>query len=43
MKKKIFSYIVVSVLLIIGIYLYIGHHKTYETKVTDTPPCHTNK
>lgn len=43
MKKKIFSYAVVSVLLIMGIYLYIDHSKTNETKATSTPPCHINK
>ncbi|CAG9614111.1 hypothetical protein BACCIP111899_03338 [Bacillus rhizoplanae] len=43
MKKKIFSYAVVSILLIMGIYLYIGHDKMHETKVTSMPPCHINK
>lgn len=42
MKKKIFSYAVVSILLIMCICLYIDHNKTNETKATSTP-CHINK
>ncbi len=43
MKKKIFLYTVMSALLILGVYLYIDHNKTQETKAISTPPCHINK
>ena len=43
MKKKIFTYTVVGVLLMLGVYLYIDNNKTKETKSTSTPPCHIDK
>lgn len=43
MKKKIFSYIVVGALLMFGVYMFIDHDKTKETRSTSTPPCHIDK
>ncbi|MGQ5529777.1 hypothetical protein [Bacillus sp. CGMCC 1.60114] len=44
MKKKILSYIAASVLVAIGVYLFIDYsNKTQETKDTSTPPCHIKK